>query len=280
MSADKTIFGAVFIGTPTADKGVMMFSFVVYSSLILGQPIKKASRAPAEPGILIDKPYRNEMSEKTNDKKAKKKARGRKTAVPVFQSLLFWVILAAVASTAYVATQKFPLSYEFTVTVTDTPPAVAPAPKLNIAAYNAKLDELAHVPDPVVLAVSTSTASTSADTLSASATASPTASDTVSTTPAVKRLWPVSTVYPNYGAILPFNRIVAYYGNFYTGDLGVLGQYPPQVMLQKLLAVAATWQAADPATPVIPALDYIAVTAQGSPGTGWSLQSPHAGRPN
>ncbi|HUD04107.1 MAG TPA: hypothetical protein VMR73_01280, partial [Candidatus Paceibacterota bacterium] len=78
--------------------------------------------------------------------------------------------------------------------------------------------------------------------------------------------WPVKTVYPNAGALLPFSRIVAYYGNFYSTAMGVLGQYPPQEMLQKLEAVAAEWEAADPTTPVIPALDYIAVTAQGSPG--------------
>ena len=76
----------------------------------------------------------------------------------------------------------------------------------------------------------------------------------------------MNTVYPNYGALLPFDRIVAYYGNFYTGQLGVLGQYPPEVMLGKLKDEAAKWQAADPETPVIPAIDYIAVTAQGSPG--------------
>ncbi len=79
-------------------------------------------------------------------------------------------------------------------------------------------------------------------------------------------LWPVKTVYPNYGALLPFNRIVAYYGNFYTGELGVLGQNPPQVMLGMLMGEVSKWQAADPKTPVIPALDYIAVTAQGAPG--------------
>jgi hypothetical protein len=65
---------------------------------------------------------------------------------------------------------------------------------------------------------------------------------------------------------LPFNRIVAYYGNFYSKDLGVLGQYPPQQMLSMLMGEVAKWQAADPTTPVIPALDYIVVTAQGSAG--------------
>lgn len=87
-----------------------------------------------------------------------------------------------------------------------------------------------------------------------------------STSTTTVRIWPVKTAYPNAGAPLPFHRIVAYYGNFYSTKMGVLGKYPPDEMLQKLNAEVANWQAADPSTPVIPAIDYIAVTAQGSPG--------------
>jgi hypothetical protein len=78
--------------------------------------------------------------------------------------------------------------------------------------------------------------------------------------------WPVKTPYPNPGAILPFKRIVAYYGNLYSKNMGVLGEYPPDEMLQKLQGEVKKWEAADPAIPVQPALHYIAVTAQGSPG--------------
>ena len=78
--------------------------------------------------------------------------------------------------------------------------------------------------------------------------------------------WPVKTVYPNPGAILPFNRIVAYYGNLYSKRMGVLGEYPPDEMLGMLKSEVKKWQAADPTIPVIPALHYIAVTAQGSAG--------------
>lgn len=95
--------------------------------------------------------------------------------------------------------------------------------------------------------------------------ATSTSTSTATTTP-VHHPWPVKTVYPNAGALLPFNRIVAYYGNFYSTKMGVLGEYPPQEMLAKLRQEVANWQAADPATPVIPAIDYIAVTAQGSAG--------------
>ena len=78
--------------------------------------------------------------------------------------------------------------------------------------------------------------------------------------------WPVRAVYPNSGAILPFHRIVAYYGNLYSKRMGVLGEYPPDEMLRMLQGEVKKWQAADPTIPVLPALHYIAVTAQGSAG--------------
>ena len=112
-----------------------------------------------------------------------------------------------------------------------------PAPVLNKADYDARLLALAHVD------ISTTTAASS--------------------TP---RLWPVKTVYPNAGAILPFKRVVAYYGNFYSKGMGVLGEYPPDQMLAMLRAEVQKWEAADPSTPVVPAIQYIAVVAQGSPG--------------
>jgi hypothetical protein len=129
---------------------------------------------------------------------------------------------------------------------------------LNTVAYNEKLIELANdgTPTSTVAATSTVTLATSTTAKSAS-----------STPKIVKpKLWPVKTVYPNAGAILPFNRIVAYYGNFYSKQMGVLGEYPQGQMLQMLASTTAAWAVADPATPVIPALDYIAVTAQASPG--------------
>lgn len=79
------------------------------------------------------------------------------------------------------------------------------------------------------------------------------------------RAWPMKTVYPKAGALLPFNRIVSYYGNFYSKGMGVLGQYDTETMLAKLDHEKKVWEAADPSTPVIPAIHYIAVTAQGSP---------------
>lgn len=78
--------------------------------------------------------------------------------------------------------------------------------------------------------------------------------------------WPVRTAYPNPGAILPFKRIVAYYGNLYSKRMGALGEYPPDEMLRRLNIEVKKWGEADPSIPVQPALHYIAVTAQGSPG--------------
>jgi len=85
------------------------------------------------------------------------------------------------------------------------------------------------------------------------------ASTTASTT---VRLWPVKTAYPKAGAIMPMKRIVAYYGNFYSTKMGILGEFEPDVVLK---GEVAKWEAADPDTKVVPAIDYIAVTAQGSP---------------
>ncbi|MBU0612366.1 hypothetical protein KKA39_01730 [Patescibacteria group bacterium] len=79
-------------------------------------------------------------------------------------------------------------------------------------------------------------------------------------------LWPVKAVYPNGGAILPFSRIIAYYGNLYSTKMGVLGEYPEDEMLQKLNDEVKKWSEADPETPALPALHYIAVTAQASKG--------------
>lgn len=77
--------------------------------------------------------------------------------------------------------------------------------------------------------------------------------------------WPAKAPYPLAGAILPFNRIVAYYGNLFSKKMGILGELPKNQMLAKLKGEVAKWQAADPSIPVIPALHYVAVTAQGTP---------------
>lgn len=78
--------------------------------------------------------------------------------------------------------------------------------------------------------------------------------------------WPVKTPYPVSGAILPFKTIIAYYGNLYSKQMGILGEFPRKQMLDKLRAEMARWKAADSSLELQPALHYIAVTAQQSPG--------------
>jgi hypothetical protein len=79
--------------------------------------------------------------------------------------------------------------------------------------------------------------------------------------------WPVKgTPYPLGGAILPYKRVVAFYGNLYSKRMGILGELPPNEMLAKLKGEVKAWEKADPKTPVQPALHYIAVVAQGDGG--------------
>jgi hypothetical protein len=78
--------------------------------------------------------------------------------------------------------------------------------------------------------------------------------------------WPVKAPYPLPGALLPYNRIIAFYGNLYSTRMGILGEIPRAQMIKKLQGEVAKWNAADSTVKAIPALHYIAVTAQGSPG--------------
>lgn len=129
-------------------------------------------------------------------------------------------------------------------------------PAFNKAAYDAKLLELAHVAtsSPWYIAFITSTTTVTL----------PGATTSIIV---AKKAWPVRAPYPaDDRALLPHNRIVSYYGNFYSKFMGVLGEYPEDVMLEKLKGAVAAWEAADPATPVIPAIHYIAIVAQAGAG--------------
>jgi hypothetical protein len=124
-------------------------------------------------------------------------------------------------------------------------------PPLDVLAYDQKLNEMANNPIPKEVVPQKDKDG----------------NDIPVPPPVVKpSLWPVKTVYPNAGAILPFNRIIAYYGNLYSTKMGVLGQYPEEEVLRKLQSEVDKWNIADPQTPAIPALHYIVVVAQGAPG--------------
>ena len=147
----------------------------------------------------------------------------------------------------YVAGFSGLVANEYRSATADVPERFIPLPEFDRADYNARMLALAHVSSTTEIF---STASTSIRVTS-------------TTTPS---LWPVGTVYPNVGAILPFKRIIAYYGNFYSKGMGVLGEYPTDQLLQMLASTTEMWAAADPTTPVVPAIHYIAVVAQASAG--------------
>ncbi|HZF68629.1 MAG TPA: hypothetical protein VEZ47_11360, partial [Gemmatirosa sp.] len=77
--------------------------------------------------------------------------------------------------------------------------------------------------------------------------------------------WP-KTPAPAAGALLPGKRIIAYYGNPHSKKMGVIGEYPEQQMLGMLDRTVAQWKAADPATPIVPAIHLVTVVAQGAAG--------------
>ncbi|MFA4975767.1 MAG: hypothetical protein WC839_00650 [Candidatus Paceibacterota bacterium] len=133
---------------------------------------------------------------------------------------------------------------------------------LNKEAYDKKLNELANnPPDPIVYkTIKTVEVDKNGKSITK------TSKVPVDPQPIKTHLWPVKTVYPNGGAILPFNRVIAYYGNLYSKNMGVLGKYEESEMLQRLDVEVKKWEIADPKTPVVPALHYIAVVAQGSAG--------------
>ncbi|MDE2490163.1 MAG: hypothetical protein KGM24_04905, partial [Elusimicrobia bacterium] len=73
-------------------------------------------------------------------------------------------------------------------------------------------------------------------------------------------------IAPPAGALLPWRRIVTYYGNPMSARMGILGQMPPEQMMDALAAQAEEWRRADPRTPVQPGLELVATVADGKPG--------------
>src|ERR1700743_579979 len=55
--------------------------------------------------------------------------------------------------------------------------------------------------------------------------------------------WPVKNApYPLPGAILPYKRVVAFYGNLSSKGMGILGELPPNEMLPKLKGEVKNWK--------------------------------------
>lgn len=74
------------------------------------------------------------------------------------------------------------------------------------------------------------------------------------------------------GAILPRERIVAFYGHANSPNMGILGELPPDEMLARLDREVQRWREADPSTPVRPALHLITTMATGDPGPDGSYR--------
>ncbi len=91
--------------------------------------------------------------------------------------------------------------------------------------------------------------------------------------------WPTGEDAPPLpGAILPYKRIVAYYGNLYAPAMGILGALPETDLFEKLFLEIKQWESADSLMPAVPALHYIAVTAQRTRGKDgqYRLRMPHS----
>lgn len=83
---------------------------------------------------------------------------------------------------------------------------------------------------------------------------------------------PVSTPAANVdtsgvtGGLFPDNRVLLYYGFPENPNMGILGEYEKEELLELLREQAAEYEAADPSKPVILGIELIASVAQGSPG--------------
>lgn len=125
-----------------------------------------------------------------------------------------------------------------------------------------------------------------ADTLESQAISYPKVVDSVDYFKKLKQLangdtsnrWPVKQQpLPLSGALLPEHRIIAYYGNLYSKRMGILGELPAKEMIERLKKEVHAWNEADSSTKAIPALHYIAVTAQSEAGKDRKhrLRMPH-----
>jgi hypothetical protein len=163
--------------------------------------------------------------------------------------------LGGAGALVYVAGFSNIAATEYRSAAADAAERFIPLPELNRVEYDARLLALAHV-----------STTTESDALATSTNVASSSTSSVRMASSTPRLWPVMTVYPDARAILPFKRVVAYYGNFFSKDMGVLGEYPEDQVLSMLASTTAEWAAADPTTPVVPAIQYIAVVAQAGAG--------------
>lgn len=89
---------------------------------------------------------------------------------------------------------------------------------------------------------------------------------------------PVEEEPTTLGGLLPNNRILSFYGFPDNAQMGVLGEYDMDRLLELLREQAAEYEAADPSTPVIIAFEVVASVAQQYPQADGSylLDAPSA----
>lgn len=174
--------------------------------------------------------------------------------------LIFLICIMFFSWHVYSANKKSERLYIKNATTTDEGVEASSSPMLSQeidkADYDRRMLALANL-SPIKIATTTFVSATSTATTTVMVTVKATSSDG----------WPVKAVYPNAGALLPFNRIIAYYGNFFSTRMGILGEFEEDVVLQKLQEEVAVWEKADPDTPVIPAIHYIVAVAQADKGS-------------
>jgi hypothetical protein len=78
--------------------------------------------------------------------------------------------------------------------------------------------------------------------------------------------FPPAMPAPRRDALLPWTRVVTYYGNPLSKKMGILGELPPEQMMAGLEREAAAWRKADPRTRVRPGLELVATVASDAPG--------------
>lgn len=89
---------------------------------------------------------------------------------------------------------------------------------------------------------------------------------------------PVAQTGGSSGSILASRRVITYYGNPWSAQMGILGELDPQTLVARLRRAAQYYEEAGSKRPVQPAIEFIAVVAQAGPGADgmYRFRMPHA----
>ena len=165
------------------------------------------------------------------------------------------VVVSLLAACGAAATPTAPPAEEPAASEMPTGEPAAQNPETPTEAPTA--EPAAEVPPtaPVASGAPVSVAPSAVPSKTAAASAAPAAPATVAPTKP-----PVTT------SALATHRLVTYYGHPYDDRMGILGEYDPDAMIQKLKEQTAAYTAADPSRPGLCTIELIASVAQGSPG--------------